>query len=525
MARYISPVPFIQDVNGKPIVNAKLFFFESGTTALKTIYSDSGLTIPISNPVLSDANGQYTDDIFLDGIYKNVQQDDSGTTTGFDGVTIWTKDPIGDIIEGQFELWLNDNVYNIPEIVLGSNDEYYRSIVDGNQGNDPTISPTKWEELELGRIWNTAVTYAANYSAFGSDGNLYISKTSINQGNDPTSDTVNWRNGTTNTISPTYIVNTGFTATIDTKALTFDLKGQDLLDPSASNVVSIPFRSETLTTGDFDIINISTALSIVIPDGAAIGFGAVDDKFIYFYAINVSGAAELAISGDLLDDSILHTTVAIDATSDSGGILYSETLRADVPIQLLGRIKVTTGAVAGEWDNVPTELFVGATFADNPIGSGAPIATTSGTAHDFTSIPGWVKRITLNLAGVSTNGTSPIIIQIGDAGGIEVSGYLGTGTGLAVSGNNVNHSSGFSLTDAAGNQSATAIWHGAFTLTLIDASTFTWCISGNMSKSDSAVQAFCSGSKSLSATLDSLRLTTVGGANTFDLGKINILYE
>jgi len=164
MARYISPVASVQDVNGKPIVGAKLFFFETGTTTPKAIYEDSGLTTPLNNPVLADANGQYTDNIFLDGIYKNVQQDNSGTATGFDGATIWTKDPIGDIVEGQFELWLNDNTYNIPEIVLGSDDSYYQSIVDGNQGNDPTTSPTKWKEVPLPQL-SAAVSGTDTYTA------------------------------------------------------------------------------------------------------------------------------------------------------------------------------------------------------------------------------------------------------------------------------------------------------------------------------------------------------------------------
>ncbi|MGN5500412.1 hypothetical protein ACLJCA_09005, partial [Campylobacter coli] len=43
--------------------------------------------------------------------------------------------------------------------------------------------------------------------------------------------------------------------------------------------------------------------------------------------------------------------------------------------------------------------------------------TTSGTSIDFTSIPSWARRITLSFSGVSTNGTSNPLIQIGDAGG------------------------------------------------------------------------------------------------------------
>ena len=50
--------------------------------------------------------------------------------------------------------------------------------------------------------------------------------------------------------------------------------------------------------------------------------------------------------------------------------------------------------------------------------------TTSGTSIDFLNIPSWAKKITVIFNGVSTNGTSNFLLQIG-AGAIETSGYLG----------------------------------------------------------------------------------------------------
>ena len=50
--------------------------------------------------------------------------------------------------------------------------------------------------------------------------------------------------------------------------------------------------------------------------------------------------------------------------------------------------------------------------------------TTSGAAVTFTGIPSWAKKITLSFLGVSTNTNSTtILIQIGDSGGLETSGY------------------------------------------------------------------------------------------------------
>ena len=79
--------------------------------------------------------------------------------------------------------------------------------------------------------------------------------------------------------------------------------------------------------------------------------------------------------------------------------------------------------------------------------SGTSVASTSGTSIDFTSIPSWVKRITVMFDGVSTNGTSNLQVQIGDSGGIENTGYTAAASGVANSGNLVtaaSSTSGFS---------------------------------------------------------------------------------
>jgi len=153
--------------------------------------------------------------------------------------------------------------------------------------------------------------------------------------------------------------------------------------------------------------------------------------------------------------------------------------------------------------------------------------TTSGTSIDFTGIPSWAKRITLSMAGVSTGGTNLMIVRLGDSGGFETSGYSGAsalvyGAGSLYS--SVAHSSGFTLT----GQSTGAIsvdLHGVLTFALLESSTNTWACSGNVSRTDFATGCFVSGSKALSATLDRIQITSVGGTDTFDAGKANIIYE
>jgi hypothetical protein len=150
-------------------------------------------------------------------------------------------------------------------------------------------------------------------------------------------------------------------------------------------------------------------------------------------------------------------------------------------------------------------------------------ATTSGTEIDFTSIPSWVKKITVMFNGVSTNGTSPVTIQLGDAGGVEATNYLGAvaSTGAA-SITTANISVGFNG-EVAG--AATVVRHGAVTLTLEDASDFTWVAQGVVSRSDATALNIIGGTKALSAALDRVRITTVGGSDVFDAGAVNLMYE
>lgn len=149
-------------------------------------------------------------------------------------------------------------------------------------------------------------------------------------------------------------------------------------------------------------------------------------------------------------------------------------------------------------------------------------ATTSGTSIDFTDIPAGVKRITLMLNGVSTSGTSLPMVQIGDSGGIETTGYLSSTTYIkASSGVTVNGTTGFRLTGA---HAATSLLGGVMTLVLLDAATNTWSVSSIVGNSATNETGWGGGSKALTGTLDRIRLTTVGGTDTFDAGLVNIMY-
>ena len=154
------------------------------------------------------------------------------------------------------------------------------------------------------------------------------------------------------------------------------------------------------------------------------------------------------------------------------------------------------------------------------ITSGTAVASTSGTSVTVsTSIPSWVKRVTVVFQGVSTNGTSNLLVQIG-SGSVQTTGYISTGTSIdqANGTGGGNATNGFLLRFGLAAQ----IGSGHMLLTLISGNTW---VSSHTLKTATNLLSVGGGDVTLAGALDRLILTTVNGTDTFDAGSINILYE
>lgn len=167
----------------------------------------------------------------------------------------------------------------------------------------------------------------------------------------------------TNTVKGVFeFTNLSFTATVAAKALTVALKGSNGSDPSASNVVTIPFRSATLTTNGFTRRNVTAALSVVLSSGSTLGFTAALAGRIYVWAIDNAGTVVLGLSrtADIFpEDKVVTTTAEGGAgAADSATTMYSTAAQTSKACRCIGYIEITTGAVAGEWDNAPTKVQV-----------------------------------------------------------------------------------------------------------------------------------------------------------------------
>jgi len=203
----------------------------------------------------------------------------------------------------------------------------------------------------------------------------------------------------------------------------------------------------------------------------------------------------------LQEPAVAGTTV-LDLPATSGTVALTSQLLSSP--SAVGQIPFSTNGST----YTPTAKIVTATNV-----------SAGGTVVDFTGIPSWVKRITMILNGVSTNGNDDIMVQLG-TGSPTTSGYLGAAFNNG--GSTLNLSTGFRDNCFDGG----AVRRGMFVFDLLGSLSSTiWACNAIIGRSDATAMNFVSGTIGLSGTLDIVRLTTQNGSQTFDSGTVNILYE
>jgi hypothetical protein len=203
-----------------------------------------------------------------------------------------------------------------------------------------------------------------------------------------------------------------------------------------------------------------------------------------------------------------------------------------------GTLNIVTGSGSGanaitidasQVVTIPGNLTVSGTLSasggvSGGIRSGTAVASTSGTSIDFTSLPTGLKRITVMFSGVSTNGSSNILVQLGDSGGVEATSYISISgySGATNAAGAINATTGFVVNVGS---VATTTFYGALTLFLQTGTTWVESHAFGITQGATLYSVHGGGNKSLSDVLDRVRITTVNGTDAFDAGSINILYE
>ena len=244
--RYIRPSYQYFDNSGRVLDSGKLFFYDSGTTTLKNVYSDPDGLTAIANPVVLDGAGR-TPNVYLDGSYKLIIKDKNGAQ-------IEERDPVlaaDDTTKG-FSSWNAVTTYSVDDIVRGSNNLLYISITSSNQNNDPTSSAVNWTEVQFLSSYNVNETYSIGDVIINSVGDIYKSLTNSNTGNTPGASPSNW----TSVVAGTF-------ATVDIDGGTIDGTVIGGATPAAASVTTLDVSSTLGVTGETTFAGKQTSSGIV----------------------------------------------------------------------------------------------------------------------------------------------------------------------------------------------------------------------------------------------------------------------
>lgn len=193
------------------------------------------------------------------------------------------------------------------------------------------------------------------------------------------------------------LVNGELSASVAASALTIAVKSLAGSDPSATDPVYVVFRNATAATGDYTVLTLTAATSLVISSGSTLGTSNSvafrlwivlfnDAGTLRLGAVNcLSGTSIFALRQDILKSS---TAEGGAGAADSAQIIYTGTAVASKALRIVGYMEWSAGlATAGTWSAVPTKIQM----------YGPDVA-----------LPGEVIQTVISETGTSSTGTTTI---------------------------------------------------------------------------------------------------------------------
>jgi len=241
-----------------------------------------------------------------------------------------------------------------------------------------------------------------------------------------------------------------------------------------------------------------TAFSSVTTVTAVVDSAGVLDSGISAVSYGVMTAVDTSFPvGVLHDDDVSTSTIQDNAVTlaKMAGIAAG---------------KVITGDSSGD-PQVETYLKL--------VDGSAQDTSTGATSYEWTSLPTSIMEIKITLTDVSLSGTNNLAIEIGDSGGYETASY----SALSMRVDSATLASSTANFPISGGGSAAADLVSGWVI-LKNVSGNTWVISGGTGTTAGTDKMYvCSGTKTLSAALDKVKLRS-SGSDTFDSGTALLSY-
>jgi hypothetical protein len=423
MARFGSLDTQYFDDAGNPLVNGKVYFYETGTTTPKNTYADINYNIANANPVILTAAGRQPN-IFFDGVAKAI-------LTKSDDTQVLVRDPVGDTASTFGNAWIASKDYNANDVVQGSDGQFYVSLINGNVNNNPVSTTGSWTFLysvewnagttyKLGSVvtyqtivyqslqnanlnqnplsapsfwvpiqlaWNSSATYAINANVVGTDGVLYTSLQNSNTGNVPAS-SPSWWVGSSAAAAASATAAAASASAASTSA-TNAAASASTATTQASNAAASAATASTQAT---NASNYATAASTSATNAANSASAAA------------TSASNAAASYDLFDDRYLGAKASDPSVDNDGNPLV-------------------TGAMYFNTTTNSTRIYNGTGWQDT-----AAIATSINLATQVTG----TLAIANGGTGLTTLGTAGQALIVNSGGTALQYGSAGVSTGKAI---------------------------------------------------------------------------------------------
>ena len=249
----------------------------------------------------------------------------------------------------------------------------------------------------------------------------------------------------------------------------------------------------------------------LISQAVSVEEGSAFSDFSFICTVNSGGTlGSTAVTWSNSFNAVRDGGVSTAAKIVDGIITYVKTAASS--------IATTAEALAG----TASKFIDAATFKLTALMQQTTVLTvTSGTTASV-NIPTGAKRIIIDFIELSPTAIDSLRLRLGDAGGVETTGYSAGSIVASAATAYAIYTDGFKHRMAT---AAAGLATGRFTLTLFDASTNTWLCEGT---AHNGIDSCCvvDGYKSLSQELSSIQLDWAS-ASSFDgsTGKVSVKYE